>query len=207
MTAEPTSLKEARTIMTKEMIDKRLSARRTVKPRWCKTEVNRHDYAWTKDKNLEVDLLEYFKTGLRDVVDYSIYPSHLSGQMRALSAYFYSTEKVSLLIRLLCGYDCEKRLKPFITKDLYSRNVTPVEVANRVLHTAMYGYLEDMPEDVFASIIAFYVNSRKDPKWSQKCLDSCNAQYPLDFKLWFTQEMWFYIDTYFYSQWWYCYDF
>lgn len=172
--------------------------------RWCKAERKFDPYICTKDSTVRDRLVDFILPYLNDPTHVS-YPVKQSAQLKSLAEYFFTTQKVGNLAKLLFGFETWKAAQPTLN-ELYLKDVPPVEVANRLLHAALYVFFEVMSEDVFVSIVAFYVNTRKDQRWCEKVLSLCNKQSPLDLSLWFTDVIWLYIDTYLCSKWWYFYD-
>ena len=177
-----------------------------VKERWCKKEKNYHQSVWTKDPNAQDDVYDFVLPLLEQGFDVKKFPHDITTQLQLLGDYFFSSYKVANLTRLLFGYTCYKKLQPKIGQ-LYMNSVPPVEIAKRLMHAALLCFHESIPEDVFVSIIAYYVNTRKDQRWCERVLFLCHHNVDLTFKLWFTEEMWMYIDTYLFSKWWHFYGY
>lgn len=170
--------------------------------RFCKQEVNYHQYYFTKDLTSENDVLEYITPVIEKGFEFISYPVEISQQLKLLADYFFTTKKVENLFRLFYGYRILKIMKPAINRLYCTESVPPAQIAARILHSALYCYLEKIPEDVFVSIVAFYVSTRKDQKWSEQVLSNCHKKCKLTFKLWYSDEIWQYIDTYLFSKWW-----
>ena len=173
--------------------------------RWCKKEENGCCYVRSKDECFLEENVSWLKQQIEETISHTRPLNEISKVLQKICNYFNTRNSVEQFCCVLFGAECHQRLAQYINEELYIRkDLQCRDVAFLLAYSAFVCHFENIPEDIFLSVIAAYVDTRTDQKWAKSVLTVVSESHrDVVVNMWLKRDVvQKFIDTYLYYQWW-----